>query len=565
MLLLAALAVYFLIGHDEEVSAVDLLPENVIGYIRQDNLSQIYKKFDSSQLGETVKNIDYAGIIEELGLAEDSQKNFKQIIADVEQTVNDPIVHEVLGEHFVLALLPNTRIDSQVSRIDNLKESILLMARPKRSAKGLSALVQLIPEEKGRGELKYQKKKILYYKLDDQFTLYAAVLGNRILLAFSDTVIKSTIDRYRNKSTGLNANRAFNEARVKHKEALQFAFFQAGPLKETILAYIESYSPEELERITDELGLLDNYSHVFSAIYPAKHGSIKSHTSFVLKPENMEGNMKNLIFVPPEENKMVQMVPNNLLLYYWTNTFKLKDLYEFTLYDKHISDDQVEYMQQEALKITGITLNELFDLFDHRPTFILKNSEVQFFLPVPDFGVYIRVNDKEKFTPVIEKMIKDSNIATYKKKYKEDILTIWGEHSQNSMQLGYTLHGDYLVIASSRSFLENIVNHLDTPVVFSQQNGLQPVTIGFHDESNVLCYVQLRSFFKIMKEVVSWGGTVLAIQDREAAIKSKIVIDKLIHPLLDGLGMYSALGYRVSTKNNTMTVDTVVQIEEEND
>jgi hypothetical protein len=563
VLLLAGVSIFFLLRDDEEITAVDLLPKNVIGYIRQDNLTEIYKKYDSSKLGKTIKAIDYNSIINDLNLPQQSHDFLEQGISDIKETINNPLLHEIFGEHFIIALLANTTIYPNVSGTDNLRESFLIIAKPKRSVKALTVLAKLIPQGNGSGELEYQHEKIFYYKLDEQFTLYASVVANRVLLSFSDTVIKSAIDCRRNKSTGLKTNKAFKKAQEKHKDALQFAFFQAAPLKETILAYIKAYSPKDLDAIANELKLLNNYSHFSSAVYPVKDGILKNHAAIVFNPDKMDDAMKNIVFIQPEENEMVQMVPEDLLLYYWTNTFLLKNFYDFGIRERNLTSEQIEKFQTEIQKNTGMSPDEIFALFDHRPTFLLRDSDVPFFLPVPDFGLYIRITDKEKFERMMNKVIKDNKIVTHREKYGEDSLTIWGEYSQNSMQLSYTVHGDYLVLASSKLFIEDIIDHLDRPVVFSEKNGFAQVTKGFHDENNVLCYVQLQSFFKIMKEVTSWGGTLMAIQDRNAAQKSKIVIDRLIHPLIDGMDMYKALGYRISMVDNTMTVDTVVRIDEE--
>lgn len=560
--LLLVVAVLLVTRENKEVTSVDLLPDNLIGYIRQDKLTEIYQKYDSSRLGETVKGIDYSAIINDLDLPDDSRKSLEDLISTIRQTVSNPMVHEILGEHFVIALLANTTIYPQVSRIDNLKESLLLIAKPKRSAKALSLLAQLIPDSEEKGELEHEKKRIIFYRIDERFTVYATAIKDRILLSYSDTVIKAAISRYHEKAKGLSSNTAFTDAQKKHQGAVQFSFFQTEPLKQTILAFIQTYSPEDIDLISKELALFDNYSNIVSAVYPAHNDTIETHFSLVFRPEKLDKNLKKIILAPPEENSMVQMVPNDLLSYYWTNTFHLKDLYDFAVNERNITKDQAALLEKELTSATGLSLHELFALFDHKPTFVLKDSEVQFFLPVPDFGFYVRVNDTQKFEKMMHKLIQDNKIATHKKKYGEDVLTIWGEHSQNSMQLAYTIHDDYFVFASSKPFIEDIVSHLDKPIVFSQQNGLSQVTKGFHGKNNVLCYVQLRSFFKLLKEVVSWGGTVLAIQDRDAAMKSKIVIDRLVHPLLDGMSMYSALGYRAGRIDNTMTVDTVVQIDE---
>jgi hypothetical protein len=62
----------------------------------------------------------------------------------------------------------------------------------------------------------------------------------------------------------------------------------------------------------------------------------------------------------------------------------------------------------------------------------------------------------------------------------------------------------------------------------------------------------------LVKEVFSWIGTMIAIQDREAAQRSKILIDKLINPLLDGLAMYSTIGMRSYTEQDSIIIESKV-------
>lgn len=68
----------------------------------------------------------------------------------------------------------------------------------------------------------------------------------------------------------------------------------------------------------------------------------------------------------------------------------------------------------------------------------------------------------------------------------------------------------------------------------------------------------------MLKELINWGGTIIGIEDRKAARKSKVVINQLINPLLDGLAMYSQIGTRRYTENNIIYIESTTLIDEQN-
>jgi len=64
--------------------------------------------------------------------------------------------------------------------------------------------------------------------------------------------------------------------------------------------------------------------------------------------------------------------------------------------------------------------------------------------------------------------------------------------------------------------------------------------------------------------MVSWGGTTLAIKDRELARKSKVLIDDLINPLLEGLSMYSIIGSRKYVEGSTIVFESYTHLDHGN-
>jgi hypothetical protein len=68
----------------------------------------------------------------------------------------------------------------------------------------------------------------------------------------------------------------------------------------------------------------------------------------------------------------------------------------------------------------------------------------------------------------------------------------------------------------------------------------------------------------MLREMVTWGGTMLAIKDKELARKSKVLIDELINPLLEGLAMYSIVGSRKYQEGGTIVFESFTNLDNGN-
>ena len=80
--------------------------------------------------------------------------------------------------------------------------------------------------------------------------------------------------------------------------------------------------------------------------------------------------------------------------------------------------------------------------------------------------------------------------------------------------------------------------------------------------NNSICYIDQTTFLSHIREFVSWSGVLLALKDREAAAKSKVLIDKLIDPILSGLTMYDKGALRTYIAGDWIVTEAKVKIED---
>lgn len=561
LVVIIVVAGYFVFFSKEDpVLATDFLPQETMVYTRHNDLNALVDAFSESKLGKAISGIDYVQIATDLKYSDSDIQNIKNIKNAISDTTKHPIFKEIFGKQFSISLLPITRIDEEYSVVDAAKDSLLIVAKPVHSTKILESIASFLPNSEDIITSKYLGNKIHSFKIDEKDTLFITIVQDYVLLGLTEKRLKTALDLYKSKTDPLSIKPDFVKYKDQFSGNLQFNYIQTEHVKSSGVILGSFYSPETITELENELKMLDSYSEFVSTV--TKDGNkIFSKSILHLNDAGMTPLFKELILTDPEVNTNLDQIPENLLAYYWVNTLKLKLMYQYTLDDYEVNEDQEKLIEQEALKLTGLSLEDLFGLIDSKFTFLLKDKEVQSFFPVPDFAFYVKIKDPMKFTGVINKVITDNNTPIHKKDYNGAELTFWGGIAQNTIQPVFGLKNDYLVIASSESFIHTVIDSFEEGSFNKQAKNILAVTEGFSDKNNGLCFIQTKAFVDLLKEVISWGGTIIAIQDREAASQSKILIDKLIHPLLDGLSMYSSVGYRTYLEDEYINIETTTLIE----
>jgi hypothetical protein len=85
--------------------------------------------------------------------------------------------------------------------------------------------------------------------------------------------------------------------------------------------------------------------------------------------------------------------------------------------------------------------------------------------------------------------------------------------------------------------------------------------MGLLQPSNLVMFARTAGLIDGLKELVSWAGTIIAIRDEKAGARSKILVDQVIVPLLEGMKMYRAKAVRSYTAPGEVVLESVVLTE----
>jgi len=188
----------------------------------------------------------------------------------------------------------------------------------------------------------------------------------------------------------------------------------------------------------------------------------------------------------------------------------------------------------------------------------------------------LKIEKEDEFVKMVEPLLSKAEISTRTEEYKGVKLISWGVSLHPGLQPVYALHQGYLILATTVDLVKKII---DSPAAEEQERsdtaaigakGIRGALVkdksfhqinkglnqGLTEINNSVSFVRFSSLLQMIKELASWGGVMLSMQDRETAQKSTVLLEQLVLPLLDGLAMYEVIGARSVIKDDAIILES---------
>jgi hypothetical protein len=212
---------------------------------------------------------------------------------------------------------------------------------------------------------------------------------------------------------------------------------------------------------------------------------------------------------------------------------------------------------------TGTSVERIVELFDNDLILALKKGPKDDLLPIPLFMVAIKCKDPPPVKELVERVIVHYNLPVRRKPLGDYTIASWGEVAPiSSFEPSIATVDDYLLIANNVGQIKEFIVPSEQTKRLSESPLFNTVNDGFLYTNNSLVFLNMSELSGQLKELVSWGGLVLAIKDRTIAVKSMIIVDQLVNPLLDGLAMYSIIGTRKYLRGEQVIMEATAVIDD---
>ena len=561
-LLLLAILYLFIPVFPDRVSHESFISGDAHIVISQYDLQDRIAELGSSPLGRTIADLRYEVVGKEMGLSDDEIRRFLKLKDDIKKNYQNPLVQMLVGKEVSIALLPFSDHEA-LDFVEQITDHLLVISRPSQNARLMDVATWAISSDERIATVRYGTHTITRFNLEDARRLSVARVRDVVVMSLNEKVLRQSLDLYDGDRQGLRESEEY-QSKIDHFDGASFVgYFNFAGLPDLVNRAIQE-SPSDNERllIIDKEKVEAYQSAIFGAWSEENTIIDKAVISFDPKLLDEQPNSKMLSKAGlPQSFKRVSQ---DTIIYHWSNQFSPKTILGMLGQDPSLSDATETQFVGELSKITGLTADQLFDLFDNDLTLAVRGINEDQLVPMPRFLLSVKSEDVEKIKKVVDSLIDHYSIPVRRSSLADTNIISWGGIiGIGSILPTLSFTDDSAIISSNRQQIKNYVAP-DGIQSLADLESFQAMSTALLKPSHSFTYVDFAQTADMLQEMVSWGGTMLALKDKELARKSKVLIDDLINPLLEGLSMYSIIGSRKYLEGNTIILESITKIDNGN-
>ncbi len=530
--------------------------------LTQYELNERVEELKSSPLGQNISQLNYDRIAAELGFSDADVSEWRRLVAEVIDAYQNPITQALIGTEFSLAMWPFT-LDPAGNVGVQIQNHLLLVSRPGKDPRLLDLAAWTGIGGNSTSKINYGKHTIIRINLENDQRLSVVRVKNHIVMSLNEQVLRSSLDLYDNKQGGLLDNKTYQTNIGRFSGASFIGYIDFAYLFNSINQASRVIVQDEDYALIDE----DQVQHYRSGLFGAwrDESGIVDKAVISFDPDQIDQRTKTLLERELSTPSDYKKLSRDTIIYHWTNQFDAGVLLDY-LDESAQQQDGTEQQQliDQIAEVSGLSLEQIIDLFGNDLTLAVRALDDQQLVPLPRFLLSVKSSDAARLKKVADTLIDYFAIPVQRKMMGQTELITWGGVAGIGAVLPSLLFGpESVIISSNRQQIRRFLGS-ERKQGLSETEKFKLMSPHIMLPSHAVTFLDFARTTRMLQEMISWGGTMLALKDRELAGKSKILIDELIHPLLDGLAMYSAIGSRKYIDGATIVYESRTLIEHGN-
>ncbi len=561
-LLLLFLVSLFPPDFSKRIDPARFLDPDALLLINQKHLARRLDDFAATRLGSVLRSIDTAAIAEGLEVPAFRISQIDDGKKALARAVDDPVVRSVLGRDMSVALLP---FDYNVATPlpEQILANLLLICRPKQVAHVQEVLERFTGETVTEESL-YGAYTIKRYLTDGGTNFATAQVDRAVLVTTNERLLRRCLDNYDRRTDTLAADSVYQATEKLFSGAVFYGYLNVIGFTDLLSGVMAGTADQKTPQSPSESGAGPRslYRNGFFGGW-LKNGTVSHRAVLTFDPACIPPELSPLFSAPPELTRSADHLAADTLWYYWTNSYAPDALLELIRRQQHEAASPIRELLSELEVSTGTSAERIVELFDNDLILALKKGPKDDLLPIPLVMIAIKSKDTASVKELVERVIRHYNLPVRRKTLGDHTVSSWGEVAPiGSFEPSIATADDYLLIANNVDQIKEFIDPSEGSERLSESALFNVVNNGFLYTNNSLVFLNMSEISGQLKELVSWGGLVLAIKDRTIAVKSKIIIDQLINPLLDGLAMYSIIGTRKYLRGEQVIMEATAVIDD---
>jgi hypothetical protein len=529
MLLAAAVllgGVLFLTVHDRlTVSPSTIVPENAVAAIEWRAAATSLHSALQSELGRYVMGPDFAGVLQGVEVDPQMVQRFRRLRKLVFRLSSDPGFNWLFSGEATLALL---KPDTCPSPTCNL----LLVARPKPSLFAERKLATLLDFNRSVRRILYQGRPIYSVPLIEGMEIHVSRCRGMVIMGLCEASVKNSIDmaltRYLGKRTGLDSTEVMATLRQQGGRRVEQVIMVTLP---EVLHQLGIAQPEGLAGRLQTLAVVRE---------PIDQGSRLALVG-LLDPAHSRSTNGGLPMAQPVVHTRLPGLPEDVLLYVWSNWLSLERFWQAAATSKHQELAAGAFIAGLRIEeYTGLSLAEFLELFGDDFGLMVDQVLTNGFFPVPRVCLLLRIRDRAGLHALLDRLLASLPVV----RQETEGSSIYAlQMADGLMQPTFALSDEYLLIADSREQVDAL---LDTD---GATLGATPLYQAVAQDLNQPCqlagYARPAEFVPGLEELARWGTSLLNSRSDAQVPKNTLFLEKIVLPTLRAvsvIGAQSVLG-----------------------
>ena len=550
VLLLVAAA--FFMRRNAQVVEIDpaaFLPADALLYVDQHRAEARGKRFLASPLGKAITGIDLPGLMRDLSVSAEDQANIENMLADLKAFTENKLTAELLGDRFILAMLPPRGPVPDAGALSAWRGRLLLCCKPRHGAAAIDLLTSLYSGNMETETIAYGKYTLKRFK-NEKLSFVACVVGDWLVAAFDEPVLREGLDTFSAGTNSLAGRADFKKILANLPQAEQIAYLRIDGLSQLAKNSL-SRAPEQQDAAA-ATQLLDALAGLTVVAYGGhlRDSIVTERMLLSFVPEKATAAVRKMLTRPSEKDALLPHLRDNLLFYSYSGAVDWSGIGNWPAEDRAMVEAFSGHKVAELEKMLG----------NGAARFFLRKGEDGQTLPLPLVNFCVAAAEPEKVGETASSLLAQTGLKMTKGKFQDASYQVWNEAPEKNLRFYSVLWRGQWCLGNSLDFFKEIMQPPQEAASLLAAADFKAVGDSIAQPAHSLVYIRMDQMFDLLHDVANWGATILAVQSRELSDRVKLINERVVFPILAGAKMYKrSFGWSV-VEGDLLKIDTKTSI-----
>ena len=547
------------------ITPAKLLPKNTLLAVELIDLEKTIDEFKSSQLGKKLKETDLLGVLKAQGTEKNVIENYNKVKSVFLSTVDSLLFKELFGSKVLVAILP-VHIE-QSTDFKEVLSSVVLISQTKHRTGLVDFFNQLVTKKPEYTTREYNGHEITNFELEKNIIVYYSLDDNYLIATFDLKAIQNCLDRKTNKQPSLADNEYYQTLakRLTTSPYRAFAFNNTKKMYENITLLLAHSSGsakqnKEMKQIAAALENWQGFNALGSAAYNDGSDILQAKILMMFEKKELSTEYAKIFSSQPIENRTIKFIPDEPLVYYWTNLVDPKTLLNFYLKTYNLEAKAITSMKAKFKNQTGVEFDEALQAIGNQLSFVLTNVKTGGLFPIPEMSLWVQTKNRDTVLKLVNSLIMQSRMELTEEKINGIKISYLFLPFGNDLQPAFAFIEDFFIVSTNRGLITNMINAAKNGKSIVAGPEFTHVNKGLTDKNNIISFVKIDRLIDNIIDIFEWRDRLRELKAEKQPHKSDIVKDKIVIPVIQGLQMYETFGSRSFIKGSELEIDSFYKI-----